>query len=194
MSRKIEAEMVTFIDWKLSMNGLAQEAIAKKDARTVFRLALESCVGIRETGGNNNGPMVRLIQETIGGADREAWCMSFVQTGLAYAEKKTGIQSPIWASEHCMTVWHETPISQRVHTVPALGAIIIWKHGAGPSGHTGITVSAVKDGHFSAVEGNTESGVSSGQVVRDGGGVYLTERNTFGNGAMRVVGFLKPFA
>jgi hypothetical protein len=193
MKRKIEPAMVEFLDGKLASNGLAHDAIARKDARLLFRFALEACVGIRETGGNNNGPMVRLIQETVGTADREPWCMSLVQTGLAYAELRTGVLSPIAMSEHCLTVWNVTPISQRVQTMPGPGAIIIWRHGRTTSGHTGITIGPVKNGKFPAVEGNTESGIAGGKVVRDGGGVYLTQRNMSGNGSMQIVGFLKPF-
>lgn len=115
--RQIEKKMVDWLDTKLIGNGLAQRAISDKDARLLFRLAAEACVGIKESGGNNKGPMVELIQETIDGADREPWCMSFVQTCLAYAEKKTGIKSPIAAGEHCLSVWTSTPKSARVKKI-----------------------------------------------------------------------------
>lgn len=184
--------MIDFIDKKLEHNGAAQDAIARKDARAVFVYALEACVGIREQGGNNHGPMVELIQETIGGAGGEAWCMALQQTGLAYAEVKTGIKSPIAASEHCLTTWRNTPVEQRVKIRPAKGAIIIWQHGKSENGHTGAVLEC--DGkEMSAVEGNTESGLVGGVVQRDGGGVYLTKRSMKGNGDMKVVGFLKPF-
>jgi hypothetical protein len=197
--RQIEAKMVKFIDAKLAGNGAAQQAIKDKDARSVFYYAAECCVGIRESGGNNKGPMVELIQETVGGADREAWCMSFVQTCLAYAELKTGKKSPIAVSEHCLTVWAKTPKTARVKFLPAAGAIIIWQHGASQSGHTGLFIEGldpIKDGYKSmgTIEGNTESGLtSSGSVERDGGGVYQTKRSMIKNGSMKVVGFLKPF-
>jgi hypothetical protein len=193
MSREIEKEMVAFLDRKLSGDGLTKDAILRKDARTVFRRALECCVGIREKGGNNRGPMVELIQETIGSSDKEPWCMSLIQTGLAYAELKTGLASPIVAGEHCLTVWNETPKKQRVADIPTLGAICIWRHGSSTSGHTGATVSDVSNGWVNLVEGNTESGIAGGEVVRDGGGVYLTHRSTLRSGNMKVVGFLKPF-
>lgn len=185
--------MLGFFDRKLAANGLAQHAIESKNARLLFRLALEACVGIRESDGNNNGPMVRLLQETVGSAGREAWCMSLVQTGLAYTEVKTGFESPVAVSEHCLTVWNETPKAQRVKLIPAIGAIIIWRHGTSSSGHTGITISDVKDGKFDTVEGNTEGGIEGGAVVREGGGVYINRRSMAGAGTMRVVGYLKPF-
>lgn len=191
--RKIEQKMIDFLDQKLASNGLAQTAIEEKDARTLFVQAASACVGIREKTGRNDGPMVELIQETIGGHSGEAWCMSLMQTCLAYAEVKTGAKSPIAASEHCMTVWNETPEYQRVKFTPLAGAIVIWRHGKGPSGHTGCVLSS--DEHeFRAVEGNTTSGsTASGKVVREGGGVYFTKRSRNGNGDMHVVGFLKPF-
>ncbi len=172
----------------------AHAALIAADARACFGHAMRACVGIREKGRNNRGRMVQLIQDTLGTADREPWCMSLVQTCLAWAELRTGKVSPIAASEHCMTVYNDTPKAQRVQTLPAPYACIIWRHGAGPSGHTGITISTVKDGKFSAVEGNTESGLTAaGHVERDGGGCYETKRNVIGAGNMKVVGFLKPF-
>lgn len=193
MKRQLEPKLAEYLEGKLAGNGLYADALERKDPRLIFRLAAEACVGIREVGANNAGPLVELIQETLGGADREPWCMGLVQTCLAFAEQKTGVASPICASEHCLTVWNETPAIQRVRTVPDLGAIIIWRHGSSASGHTGITASAVTGRQFSAVEGNTEAGIVGGKVERDGGGVYYTKRSLDGAGTMRLVGFLKPF-
>jgi hypothetical protein len=193
MSRSIEKKMVEFIDKKLAGNGLAQEAIKTKDARTLMGLAAEACVGIREEGGNNKGPMVKLIQETIGSANKEAWCMSFVQTCIAYAELKTGVKSPVAAGEHCLTVWAETPKAQRVKLAPLPYAIVIWQHGKTSNGHTGFCKGA-DNKEFKGIEGNTESGLNSkGDLERDGGGVYVTKRLLAGNGNMKIVGMLKPF-
>ncbi len=185
--RVLEKKMEQWLDAKLANNGLAQAAIKSKDARTVFRLAAESCVGITEEGGNNKGPMVSLIQDTVGSPDHVAWCMSFVQTCLAYAEKKTGIKSPIVASEHCLTTWADSPKKQRVKAVPAPGAIIIWQHGNTQAGHTGVMLEWMGS-KMSTVEGNT-----GGASMRDGDGVYFKSRGTKGTGNLKVVGFLKPF-
>ena len=144
-------------------------------------------------GGNNKGPMVSLIQKTVDGqATSEAWCMAFVETCLAYVEKKLGVVSPIYSSEHCLTVWAKTPKAQRVKLIPLPGAIIIWQHGTTESGHTGL-VSEYRGKTMEAIEGNTEAGIVGGKVESDGGGVYITERNTTGTGKMKVVGYLKPF-
>jgi hypothetical protein len=192
--RKVPTKLLAWIDNKLKGNGLAQHAIEQKDARTVMRLAAEACVGIREQGGNNRGPLVDLIQDVIGqeGKEHWAWCMSFVQVCIAYAEEKTGVKSPIIAHEHCLTVWNQSPKNLRCTADPLPGAIIVWRHGDTASGHTGILTSFGPDS-MTAVEGNTESGVAGGKVERDGGGVYATKRSKTGAPAMRVMGFLKPF-
>lgn len=191
--RQIEPAMVKFIDAKLASNGLAQKAIEDKDARLLFSLAAQACVGIREQGGNNRGPMVVLIQETVGGASREAWCMAFVQTMIAYVETRLGVVSPIAVGEHCMSVWRQTPKSQRVKTTPAKGAICIWNYPPGQNGHTGVVLEyGTKE--MQLIEGNTESGLTSkGTIERDGGGVYHTKRSTKSSKKMVIVGFLKPF-
>jgi hypothetical protein len=195
--KKIEPKMVEFLDGKLAGNGLFQMALANKDARIIFRLAAQACVGIRETGGNNSGPMVELIQETIGGHSKEAWCMSFVQTCLAYAELKTGLVSPVFMSEGCAQVWAGTDKKQRVKLIPAPGAIIIWGHydkkGKYLGGHTGV-VDSVEGRFFYAFEGNTTGGLTGNdKVIRDGGGCYYTKRRFAGDGNMKVRGFIKPF-
>ncbi len=194
MNRQLEPAMLKWLDKKLASNGLARDAIATKKPRLLFRLAMEACVGIREATGRNDGPMVELIQSTIGNAANESWCMSFVQTALAYAEKRTGQSSPIAAGEHCLTVWAETPKAQRVKDIPAIGAIIIWRHGLTSNGHTGITIGEVEGTSFDTVEGNTAAGIDNGgEIVRDGQGVYANRRSIKGTGNMRVVGFLRPF-
>jgi len=118
--RVLEQKMIDYLDQKLVTNGLAQEAIQTKNARLLFAEAAKVCVGIREKTGHNDGPMVELIQETIGGHSHEAWCMAFVQTCLAYAELKTGVLSPILASEGCDQVWNGTDKAQRVAIFPFL--------------------------------------------------------------------------
>jgi hypothetical protein len=194
MARQIEPKMVAFLDEKLKSNGLAQHAIEAKDARLLATEAAKVCVGIREKTGNNDGPMVELIQETIGGHDHEAWCQSFVQTCIAYAELKTGIKSPLVAGEHCLSVWEDTPHAQRVKMNPLPGALCIWRHGNSSNGHTGIVLGADEE-TMHLVEGNTTAGQTpEGKVVREGGGVYYTVRSRKGSGDMHVVGFLRPFA
>ncbi len=196
--RTIEVGMIMFLDKKLEGNGLAEQAIKDKDARQLMIEAAKVCVGIKEATGNNDGPMVELIQETIGSAGNEAWCLAFVQTCIAYAEFKTKIESPIYPSEHCLTTWAKTPKKQRVKYHPLPGAIVIWQHGSSSNGHTGIVLGA-DDKKFNAVEGNTTSGKIGDKVESNGGGVFFTERSMQNfpelktSQSMKIVGFLKPF-
>jgi hypothetical protein len=193
MPRQIKAEMISYLDDKLKENGLAQHSIDVRDARSLLILAAQSCVGIREIGGNNKGPLVELIQKTIGGAYQEAWCMAFVQTMISYVENKLDLKSRLIASEHCLSTWEAGKNSNRVSYFPLPGAIVIWQHGLSQNGHTGIFLEA-SDGIMTCIEGNTEAGISPvGKVERDGGGVYVTKRSMKGTGLMRVKGFLKPF-
>lgn len=192
--RNIQRDLIEFLDSKLLLNGLAQHAIAEQDARTVFRLAMESLVGVREVGANNSGPIVEMLQKTIGDASGEPWCMSTVQSCLAYAEFKCRTVSPIYASESCLAVWQRTPPAQRCIRMPLPGAIVIWQHVGTSNGHTGCLLEVSDTLYMKTVEGNTEAGMSpSGEVVREGGGVYIAQRFLSGTRKMAVVGFLKPF-
>ena len=185
--RKIEQRMINFLDAKLTANGLAQHAIDIKDARLLFGLACEACVGIMEKGGNNKGPMVELLQETIGRAEGEPWCASFVMTCLAYAEFKTGIKSPVYATEHVRTMWAETPKDQRVKRSPIKYAIVIWGKENSSSGHTGVVIDSAPGQWLRTIEGNT------GADARDGDGVYYKKRDWIRTGSLLKLGFLKPF-
>lgn len=190
----LQPEMIAYLDKKLKDNAMAKYAIDKRLPRILMVQAASACVGIREKTGHNDGPMVELIQKTIGGASGESWCMSFVQTCAAYAALKCRVPTKLFESEHCLTVWAESPKTQRVHFVPLTGAVAIWQHGETQNGHTGIVI-GVAESVFHAVEGNTEAGADDpdGRVIREGGGVYFTNRKMSGQGNMKLVGFLKPF-
>jgi hypothetical protein len=191
--RQIEPKLVKYIDAKLAGNGLAQDAFERKDARQVFVLAAQACVGIKEKSGRNDGEMVELIQETVGGASGEPWCMALIMSCLAYAEVKCGVKSPLMATEHCQTLWQKTPKSQRVKLAPLAGAIAIWGDVGKSSGHTEIVLSADAKS-FQAIGGNTSGTTKPGQAVnRDGNGVFYTVRSMKSTAKRKLLGFLKPF-
>lgn len=185
--RKIKPELVLLLDAKLKDNAVAQQALSNKDARTLMLCAAEACVGETEVGGNNRGNFVELCQQTVDNhAEGESWCMAFVESMIAYAELKTGISSPIYSSEHCLTVWKNTKPDYRVKNIPLPGAIVIWRHGNTSSGHTGF-VKEYSGSTMHTIEGNT------GQHFSDGDGVYQKVRSTSNDGKMKVTGFLIPF-
>ncbi|MDX2232255.1 MAG: glycoside hydrolase family protein [Leptolyngbyaceae cyanobacterium bins.349] len=71
-----------------------------------------SYVGVREQG-NNRGREVEMFQRTIGGSDGEPWCMSFAQFCIQKAGAATKVDPKVFRSEHCLTVWNNSPKSQR---------------------------------------------------------------------------------
>ncbi len=185
--RNIKPELIAFIDDKLKNNGSAQYALREGDARSLFIYAAEACVGQMEKGVNS-GYFVELCQRTVDNyAGGEAWCMAFIESMLSYVEHKLGVTSPVFSSEHCLTVWQNTPDEQRVRNRPLPGAIIIWRHGNTSNGHTGIVTEFLGD-KMLTVEGNTGNG-----SFREGDGVYQKKRSTNMDGDMRVMGFLIPF-
>lgn len=191
--RNLHPEMLRWLDLKLALNGMAQKAIQEKDARTLFRLVAESCVGIQEATGRNDGRMVVLIQETIGGASGEPWCMALIQTCLAYAEVKTGVKSPVFESEHCQTVWNKTPKRMRVKSLPLSGAIAIWADVGKASGHTEMVISCNGES-FEAIGGNTSGTTKPGEPVnREGNACVFTVRSMKSTKKRVLLGFLKPF-
>ncbi len=193
MDRKIQKEMVAFLDEEIAKIDLTPEYLLAQRDQTLFWLAAKVCVGIREVGGNNSGPLVELMQRTLGGADKEAWCMSFVQTCIAYVEEKRGLKSQIYPSEACVSVWVNSPAARRV-AIPTPGDIAIWQFNGTAKGHCAV-VDWVNDKFFGSFEGNTEKGHSAnGEIVREGGGVYTLTRDWHsGSADFMLRGFLRPF-
>lgn len=153
----------------------------------MFIKAMEAMIGIQEKGGNNSGPDVEAIQETVGSAENEAWCMATIQTAIAFVEVVTGSGSRFPVTEHCLTAFYNSLIK---YMNPKRGYVCIWQHGSGQSGHTGAVCEIIGPNEFNCIEGNT--GPGSG-VVREGDGVYKKLRSLQGAGDMHVKGFLEPF-
>ncbi len=188
--RKITDKMFMFIDKKLALNGAAQLAVTNKDARSLLVFAAEACVGVKEEGGNNKGVYIVEIQKTVDGqAGSEPYCMAAVQTWIAYVEKKLGVVSHLPASEHCMTTWRKTSAAKKVKTIPARGAIIIWKNGNTDAGHTGLVMDyQCGFKKMLTLEANTGS-----ENMRDGDGIYIKQRSKIKDGRIVIQGYIIPF-
>jgi CHAP domain len=198
MPRKITKVAVAFIDKRLVNDPLANDSLTKKRPRQLFVQAAAACLGIKEVG-KNKGTEVEEFLKTVGLSPGDAWCMSFMQTCIAYVELKLKLTSPLVTSGACMQVWNNSPLSQRVQNVPLAGAIAIWQHTNDPGhGHTGMVLDC--DGvSFHAVEGNTSDGTEDlhASLGQTGDGVRFTHRrfDLFNpqKGDMQLRGFLKPF-
>lgn len=198
MKREITDLMVQEIDKRLEHNGLAKDHISNKNARGLLVEVAACLVGIKEQTGNNDGFLVNEIQDTVGDRTESAWCMSFVQTCIAYVERKLNITSRFPEGEHCQTIWKYLPKDLIVKNIPLPGAIAIWAYPGTSSGHTEIVRDFRNDGYFSAVGGNTSGSlvpVKSGKdiVNREGNGVFYTWRKIGVTGKMKLLGFAKPF-
>lgn len=134
-----------------------------------------------------------VIRDEFGDSIVVGNCMAQVQSMIAYAEFKTGVKSPLMATEHCLTLWNGTPIEQKVKIMPLAGAIAIWRHGTTTNGHTEIVLDC-DESIFFAIGGNTSGVVDPSKPVnREGNGVFYTKRSRFGEGDMKLLGFIKPF-
>lgn len=142
----------------------------------------QSQVDVRESAPND-GVEVRKYQAIIGKAEKEAWCMSFMQWVSLQVCTSLGITNPLHPSEHCATVWDNTQAKYRL-AKPKRGAVFIQKSRTSDDGHTGLCL----DGNtpmFKTIEGNTNAAGS-----RDGDGVYENERYTTGTPTRTVLGYI----
>lgn len=198
MERSLSPAAMQMFDERVASSKLVQICVEKKLSRQLFVEVAKACVGIREIPPNA-GKEVQLFQATVGISAGDAWCMGFVQSCLAYAERVTGKTSHVKGAGACMSVWKGTSEDLRVKISPLAGAIAIWQHTDDPAhGHTGIVLDC--DGvTFHAIEGNTHDGYVdlNGSVGQTGDGVGFTHRryDLFNpqQGDMQLRGFLKPY-
>lgn len=165
------------------------EAYRLRDPSALLAHAATQCIGIVEEASRpNRGRFVELFQRTIGPASGEPWCMSFVQSLVAFVEEICG-PSLLPATEGCLEALRLAPESIRTES-PRQGDLIIWRHGKGPQGHVGVILK-VEPTIFKTVEGNTGTGEG---IVREGDGVYARTRSKDPPGTMKIGGFLSPFS
>lgn len=162
-------------------------------ARALLLVEVQGWLGFTEQGGDNKGQMVEAFQRAVDNrAVGEAWCLAFVWFCIIKAEKlAAAIQHPatshLHRTEHCMTMWRNSPPGLRVKE-PQPGDLVIWNHEGTDAGHVGIITGLRADGDLETVEGNTGPGTA---VEREGDGVYAKIRNPSRTGKMVVQGFLR---
>jgi hypothetical protein len=161
-------------------------------------------VGVHEEGGNNRGPMVEKFQRAVdGAAQREPWCMAFVQYCLRAVDELAEMlgdkaKHVLPPSELTTFVYGHAPVWARIDA-PELGAVVVWaKLGTGGElttrGHCGIvaaTVQAPAGMNLITIEGNTAPGDAGEQ--REGDGVYVRGRALGELPGFRRMGYLRPW-
>jgi len=175
------------------------------DSMVNYKIAMlcaeaESWIGVLEEG-TNSGQLVEMFQRAVDNkAEKEPWCMSFVQYCIKMTEQKfpkifherTASISTIFRSEHCLTTWNKSP-HLRIEK-PLKGSLCIWQRYEGQkataSGHTGIIIEVHDDGGISVVEGNTNSGQA---IESERDGVHLKRYNIgeVDHGALVLKGYLR---
>ena len=153
------------------------------DPTAIMLSAAKSAIGVTV----KDQATINLFRSTVGGANGESWCMSFVQSCIAYAEERTGARSPLMATELCMGLW-DLSKDRRVKN-PLPGDIIIWQFGQTIHGHTGFIVGS-NSISWRTVEGNT-SGATT--IDANGNGVWSKIRAKGGSKTFIEVGFLRVF-
>jgi hypothetical protein len=150
---------------------------------------------IVEDAGNNRSKsgLVELLQETIGIAAGEAYCMATVQSETGLVEALLQKTSNLPASEGCMDVWKQSEgrallLLGGMSAAIQPGDIAVWKQLESDKGHTGRVVKTFPDGRFLSFEGNTSGGPG---VDRDGAGCFMRERNRAPSGKLYLVGFIR---
>lgn len=175
MSLTLQPKMRSYLLYHNKDDQSYQNAIANKKPTIVMVKSALACIGRRELTGNNDGLFVELLQMTVNGvAENEAYCIGGGMTMIASGQEETGVISRIHNTEHCMTCWRNTPTKMRVQRSQLRpGDCAIWNHLGTDNGHFGIVVAIYAD-YMVLVEFNTTYGTNKGQIVREGGGVYLT--------------------
>lgn len=179
MKRHLEKELFCVIKKTLNDNLQVDllRSIVEQDANNLVYLANKALVlmKVREIPKNSNdGHMVNLIQETVGGHSNEAWCVAQQMTCVAFAEQILNIKSSLYTTESCADL--------RAHSkgIPfgesKRGDLWIFKHDNG-TGHIACFDAWIKkDVSARTLEGNTTKGLIGDKIVREGGGSYACER------------------
>jgi hypothetical protein len=170
--------------------------IRTSDRMRILIHEAERWAGIKEIGGDNRGQIVEMFQKAVDGkASGEPWCLGFVQFCVKQADRVADViadqctpRNNLFQTEHCLTLWWNTPLEQRIEAQP--GAIVIWKFGSTNGGHAGIVTAVNGDGSIQTIEGNTGDGKG---IVREGDGVYTRKRSAQGTEEMRVMGFISAW-
>jgi len=139
---------------------------------------------------------VRMFQSTIGKAEGEPWCMSFIQYCLFWVDEFVpGRAHTVYPSEWCKAVWDKAGHARRAQ--PQKGYVVIYNYVGTDSGHAGIVEAHGFDGqheqepYIITIEANTSD--SERSVIREGDGVYRKKRLTRRSGRMRLLGFIDPW-
>lgn len=158
---KMKVEMLELDTQKAEMNSALSESLIIAGIANKIVETARKYVGIKETGGNNQGELIQKFQKAVDGvAQGEPYCLGFCQFVANEVCEHYEVTNPLFKTEHCQTLFDKTqPIYRRA--IASEGTIFIKKNRTSMNGHAGINTNG------GTIEGNTNDGTS-----RDGDGVY----------------------
>lgn len=199
MPRQISDRFFNEFESRLQANNQAKNCMLSNDPRGLLIECARAMIDVVEDEGQDNrGQLINLMHQVGGSSPGEPWCMSFVQSCVAYVERKLSVKSPLQHSPGCMNVWNRTDAKQRTKTYPLGGAIVIWQSMKDSGkGHTGVVIDC--DGNsMHSIEGNAAPSkhIYDG-IEREGDGVFLNARpwdlyNADRRG-LKLLGAIRPF-
>jgi hypothetical protein len=149
----------------------------------VARAALE--LHVRETGGQNRGPLVEAIQLYAAGARYFPWCVAFCDVCLRLGFAAVGQEPPLSLGLSCSKLVRGVDILGRVYELAETstgryplrqaqpGDLLVLRGGETGFRHMGLVVEPQQaDGTVPTIEGNTNDAGSA-----EGDGVYMKHRN-----------------
>lgn len=154
--------------------------------RPLMTIAAKPFVDVLEEP-TNRGDIIDLIAKTVDGrAIGEPYCVAFVQSIIAFVEKKLNMISPVYSTEHSLEMWNKTSPHLKTTRYPLPGYIAVWRHEGTNNGHAGILL-RVSDHYFKTIEANSFGPDGKTQ------GIFTQERLFNDGSKMRLLGFLSPF-
>lgn len=167
----------------------------------------KSFVGTKETGNNAGFADPKFQTEMIksGWYKGAPWCAFLVETifrSAMLAQNRAqlwNLLEPLFSGSAVETIHRFRRKGYTVHQEPKVGDLVVWRFGAGPSGHMGIVMDVTPSSKLmTTVEGNTAPGSNDpAQIIRDGQGVLFKARR-YGTkisdkkGAFNLLGFVSP--
>ena len=146
-------------------------------------------VGVREEGGNNQGPQVAAYLASVGLRPGNPWCMAFVFAKLWQAANTLGDDAvadfhrsgfPVTAWCPALYAWARKnelwvfPENARAEQIGPGDLALFWYDVKRRHAHVGFVAGPLERRHVQTIEGNTSP--ERPTVERDGDGVYLKNR------------------
>jgi hypothetical protein len=183
------------------------ESIDKQKLIAATVAVARSFVGEKEVGNNagfSDGDFQKQMIKS-GWERGMPWCAFLVETvfrSAMLAQNRAqlwNLLEPLFSGNAVETLYRFQKKGYTVHQEPKVGDLVVWRFGAGPSGHMGIVMDVTPSSKLmTTVEGNTALGSNDpAQIIRDGQGVLFKARR-YGTkisekkGAFNLLGFVSP--